>query len=126
LFLRFSRKSFTRPQKPFRKFPARVQIKKAAQLLKIPLWGGTFKTHFSCRQRAQGRAAFFRRLRFGVTLNVLEVIIHFLGQQTFGAFNTFLLNFFPVPHISRANPDFSCKESALYPRIWNISIYARI
>jgi len=36
LLLRFSRKSFAKPQKLFRKFPARVQLKEAARLLKIP------------------------------------------------------------------------------------------
>ncbi len=44
-------------------FRLRVQLKEAARLLKIPLWSGTFKTHFSCRQRAQGRTASFRRLK---------------------------------------------------------------
>ena len=42
LLLRFSRKSFAKSQKLFRKFPARVQLKEAARLLKIPLWGRDF------------------------------------------------------------------------------------
>jgi len=33
-----------------------MQISRPARLLKIPLWGVIFKTHFSYRQRAQGRA----------------------------------------------------------------------
>jgi len=39
-------------------FRLRLQESAAAvRLLKIPLWGGTFKTHFSCRQREQGLPA---------------------------------------------------------------------
>jgi hypothetical protein len=37
-------------------FRLEMQISRPARLLKIPLWGVIFKTHFSYRQRAQGRA----------------------------------------------------------------------
>jgi len=57
LRVRFSQKSFALPQKPFRKFPARDTNQPPPSVFQKSRFGGTFKTHFSYRQREQGLPA---------------------------------------------------------------------